>query len=345
MKHYTVYKENGIYAGWPANHGAWQRGDEFLVGFLRGSYRGGAGHHIMPPYEKMQARSLDGGLNWKVEKPNVDFECDHFGSSAQFSLDNSIIRVCGCYDTGGEKCYQSGGFYLSNDFGLEWNGPFSFNGLEHIYDEGHENSSRTCVLSVESLVFLSVKERFKFGTDKVFCAKHNGERFEFLSWVCNDEYRAVMPAVTMVGCRIVTVIRRRSKKDRWIDAFRSDDNGKSWQFLSFIDDAGQDNGNPPALVSDGDTLFCTYGNRDKREICIAISHDGGLNWDKRTLRDRGETDIGYPRLFRRNGGSFVCAYYWAPEKCYWDSEDVPLREQRIECTHFSIDDFAGGGRI
>lgn len=41
LVHGEVYTELDIYAGWPANHGAWQWGNEFLVGFLRGKYRCG----------------------------------------------------------------------------------------------------------------------------------------------------------------------------------------------------------------------------------------------------------------------------------------------------------------
>jgi hypothetical protein len=32
-RHIVVYKEPGRYAGWPANHGSWQWGNEIVVGF------------------------------------------------------------------------------------------------------------------------------------------------------------------------------------------------------------------------------------------------------------------------------------------------------------------------
>lgn len=48
MEHRTVYAEHGMYAGWPANHGAWQWGDEFLVGFMRGPYKKyQSGHRLL----------------------------------------------------------------------------------------------------------------------------------------------------------------------------------------------------------------------------------------------------------------------------------------------------------
>ena len=36
VRHVVVYREEGRFAGWPANHGIWAWGDEILVGFSRG---------------------------------------------------------------------------------------------------------------------------------------------------------------------------------------------------------------------------------------------------------------------------------------------------------------------
>jgi hypothetical protein len=68
----VVYKEEGRFAGWPANHGIWSWGDEILVGFSRGTYMDrGPYHHIDhdKPEEFLLARSRDGGLTWSVETP------------------------------------------------------------------------------------------------------------------------------------------------------------------------------------------------------------------------------------------------------------------------------------
>jgi hypothetical protein len=42
IRHVHVYAEKGRFAGWPANHGAWSWGDEFLVAFSRGFFREGS---------------------------------------------------------------------------------------------------------------------------------------------------------------------------------------------------------------------------------------------------------------------------------------------------------------
>ncbi len=64
INHVTVYREEGRFGGWPANHGIWNWGDEILVGFSRGYYKDlGDRHHIdrEQPEEHLFARSIDGG--------------------------------------------------------------------------------------------------------------------------------------------------------------------------------------------------------------------------------------------------------------------------------------------
>src|SRR5947209_5417868 len=72
VRHVVVSKEDGRFAGWPANHGIWSWGDEILVGFSRGTYKDrGRFHHIDhdQPEEFLLARSRDGGMTWAVEPP------------------------------------------------------------------------------------------------------------------------------------------------------------------------------------------------------------------------------------------------------------------------------------
>lgn len=317
-KHTIVYAEPGVYAGWPANHGAWQWGDEFLVGFLRGKYKRKSMHNIAEPFEKVLARSLDGGNSWAIEVPGVDFECHESATpepAPRFSLADNIIRVCGVYDHGGDECYEPGGFYKSSDRGKTWDGPYRFTGLEEqlVYADVI-CTARTRVLG--GLVFLSEGQRLVWGTDRTFCATHDGERFAFKSTVLDDDARAVMPAVAMTGTRIVAAMRRRKsgRRDGWIDAVHSDDGGATWSAPRMVGATGGHNGNPPALASMPDgRLICCYGNRDFGSIVASISEDGGETWRSELVRPGGGEsflDIGYPQLFVRSDGVPVVVYYW-----------------------------------
>lgn len=330
MRHVTVYGQPGIYAGWPANHGSWQWGDEFLVGFIRGRHNVGGMHNVIGHLEKVQARSLDGGESWAVEVPNVDFEAreDQLIYAYPFLLQHDrILRVCGGYDHGGDACAKGGGYYVSNDRGRLWHGPWVMKGLD--LPKGFINTSRTCVL--DDLVFVSMRNEDHWGSDRTFVARYDGRTFTPLSIVLDDDARAVMPAAARLPSgRIVAMLRRRSSNrlGGWIDAVVSDDNAESWSLPVHVAETGRDNGNPPALIECGGALYCAYANRSECTVEVMRSEDG-FRWFGHALLRKGEAhDIGYPRLFERSDGNLVCVYYWA------ERDDDPAYPQRIEATVF-----------
>jgi len=68
----TIFSEPGRYGGWPANHGLWQWGDEIVAGFEVAWFKHPVNDHAVDrskPFECWQARSLDGGKNWKSKQP------------------------------------------------------------------------------------------------------------------------------------------------------------------------------------------------------------------------------------------------------------------------------------
>ena len=74
MNQITIYNEPGRFAGWPANYGIWNWGDEIVVSFTVGAMDVDGGFHARDktqPFVTRQARSLDGGLTWEVAEPNM----------------------------------------------------------------------------------------------------------------------------------------------------------------------------------------------------------------------------------------------------------------------------------
>jgi len=72
VENVVVYREKGRFGGWPANHGMWRWDNELLVGYSRGYYQDhGDRHHIdrEKPEEHWLARSTDGGATWVQEHP------------------------------------------------------------------------------------------------------------------------------------------------------------------------------------------------------------------------------------------------------------------------------------
>jgi len=302
-----VYSVSGDYAGWPANHGAWQFGDELLVGFLRGPFKRRSLHNIGHPREKILARSLDGGISWAIEKPDVDFECSEeavVSADPNIDLTRDIIRACGVYDHGGEACAVSGGFYVSSDRGHSWRGPY-----KQPHRNGMFGTSRTCVVSSLGLVLFSHSaELFQ---DEVSIYRANQDGVTYVSTLDTGGGRAVMPSAATINGDLYVALRRRRSDRCWIDVRCSSDGGLSFGPPSLVADTGGHNGNPPALLAIGESLICAFAHRDSGRIVLRVSHDRGLKWDREFTIAIGTChDIGYPQLFLARG-SVVCVYYWS----------------------------------
>jgi hypothetical protein len=325
-----------MFAGWPANHGAWQWGNELLVGFLTGTadrqMGNEGGHAIRPPYVKMLARSNNGGESWYSYVPNVDFEASGRLASAppaNLDLGKTPVRVCGRYDTGGDHCRQGGGFYVSFDKGVNWEGPYRFDGLENEFEGVNHNTSRTREMG--DTLFLTAAKKNQWGTDYTFTAKFKDGKFYKEAKVLKDSYRAVMPAYAEMRDQRIVALRRKGGGHNWIDIVSSDFGGP-WRLTAQADktagvaNTGTHNGNPPALCMANNFYILAYGDRSAKTINVTISANG-KTWRAPHVLRRGTChDIGYPQLFVREDGLVVCVYYWADH----DNED-----HRIESTIFN----------
>jgi len=347
MKDYVVFYEEGGFAGWPANNGlwTWDGGKEILVGFSYGRFVEQSGHNIegrsdaAPNVKSFLARSTDGGKTWTKEDPS-NFVGDGIEPIASpgninFEAPGFAMRIMGIGYHGSRD--PKGAFFVSENRGKTWSGPYRFNGLSDAESlNGMVITSRTSYIVTgkrSCLLFMSARpEKSKPGqiaSDKSFVAEtiDGGKSFRLISWIVplSDPYRAVMPSVARLrdGSLVVTLRRRILEKDIcWIDAYSSTDNGKTWTFLSRVGETGDRNGNPPALVLMSDNrLACTYGDRNRVKMYYRISNDNGKTWgDEKVLRDNfhpdsfGDNDFGYPRLAVNNKKELVAIYYWSTDK-------------------------------
>lgn len=324
--HKIVYFNPLSYAGWPANHGAWQWGDEFLVGFLEGPYHRSGLHFIGDPWQKRLSRSFDGGDTWQGEEESPQFPADVASLlspplALQFSGDWGL-RFCGQYDHGGDSG-QLGGFYASTDRGRHWQGPFSLASALPGLGGKYYCSTRTAYLS-SGLIFVSMANSKRWGMDRVACSRWNGHAFEFVSSVGNNSVRCVMPAVVQMDDAIFVALRCRSldgEDENWIDLWCSRDQGKSWVFCTCVGETGGANGNPPALLSlPGQRLLCVWGNRSIGTMNANLFDDKGQSlgaefvFQEEAWCENSYLDFGYPRLFLRSDGVPVCVYYWADQE-------------------------------
>lgn len=334
IKHITVYKDPEVYAGWPANHGAWQWGNEFLVGFLTGRYGNKRMHNILEPFTHSQARSLDGGETWVKEPTYIPDKIDDIFATKWSTLNNLmhkeyIVKFRGSYDHGGDRVPYEGRMYVSSDRGRVWKGPY-YIGNNTFFDRDMLCTTRTSVLRELNLAFLSESKINHWGTDRVVVAKFDKGQFNRIS-VIEDEGRVVMPVTSYsIGGDIFCVTRRRKPGTKvcWVDCYISTTYGNSWKFHSRVGETGERNGNPPAFIGlDNDTFVCCYANRSTSQLIAKVLKTNRTWSDPIILRETTESDIGYPQLFQRLDGKLVCVYYWS------DSKKDP---QHIESTIFEV---------
>lgn len=329
VKNVFVYKEPGRFCGWPANNGIWIWDDEILVGFELAYYKFSKYGHSRDndrPVLNVLARSVDGGESWELEDPEnfvgdglkaVPCPGDIDFAHADFTM----------------RCGRDDEFFTSYDRGKNWQGSYQLPDFV-----GKDLSARTDYIvngPLDCLFFLSAEEeKVEAGLqDRAFCVRttDGGKTFRFLGWMThNIRVRSVMPATVRISdTELISAMRRRHDVHRsglpdimknWIDVYCSNDNGKTWKFLSKVADTdrGKRNGNPPSMVRLKDGRLCvTYGYRSAPYgIRAKLSSDNGKTWGPEIhLRDDGLTwDLGYTRTVQRPDGKLVTVYYYTTEE-------------------------------
>ena len=326
----------GRFLAWPANNGlwSWDQGRELLVGHHDGPWLEKEGHKVGHPQVQRLARSRDGGRSWQPETPSPyvgrEGAPEPRRDPIRFDAPGLALRVVA--DGKGMPQDRLGRFFVSLDRGHQWQGPYRFSGLETAPElRGLVLTSRTAVRPTgpESVqLLLSARDprlgRHSNRLDKPFVAesRDGGRHFRFVSWVVpwSDPYRAVMPSLVDLGNgRLVAALRRRDPRapdttPSWIDAYASDDDGRSWRFLSRVGQSGAHNGNPAALarLRDG-RLAVAYANRNRRAMVLRLSDDGGRHWGPPLLLRANALswDLGYPQMAVNDRGELVVLYYLA----------------------------------
>ncbi len=334
-RHIKVYFEEGMFGGWPANHGIWSWGDEILVGFGMGYYKDqGLSHHIdrEKPEIPMLARSLDGGETWTLEDPGANGYLITEGGYLHGVTRPGVTIPPMRESEGGIDFTHTdfaltvrtnsihagiGRVFYSYDRGRSWNGPFRLPAFDapgiaprtdYIVD-----GKDTCTLFITA-----AKSNGQEGRPLCVRTTDAGKTWEFVSWIGPEpEEFSIMPAsVRLSKTDILVTVRMRDTNRRWIGTYLSQDDGTTWEYLNeAVPDTGV--GNPPAMIALQDGRICLlYGYRaEPYSIRATLSSDSGRTWSEPIiLRDDGASrDIGYVRAVQRPDGKVVAVYYFTDE--------------------------------
>lgn len=339
-RHAIVFGEEGRFGGWPANHGMWIWGNEILVGYSTGIHKDlGERHNIdrEQPEHHVLSRSLDGGETWTREFPQdrgmlVNKDGMRHGTTDPAHDEAAAVAIAEPINFAHPDFAMTMRFaginngdsrlYYSYDRGHNWQGPFQIPGFGQpgvmARTDYIVNSANDCH------VFLTCsKQNAEEG--RVFAARtrDGGVTWKFLAFVGPEPVGfSIMPSTLRLSpTELFTTTRRREgeteAKHRWIDSWRSLDNGMSWQSGGVaVQDVGE--GNPPSLIQLADGRLClTYGDRKTPfDMCARLSDDGGKTWGTPIVLKTGGggTDIGYPRTLQRPDGKIVTLYYREPGK-------------------------------
>jgi hypothetical protein len=310
----TVYHEEGRFAAWPANQGAWSWGNEIVLGFTQShlAKRTRERQHLIDTSkgaQATQARSLDGGETWTLVKmplpPNSQLGDCPGGldfTHADFALKATANR-----------------FYVSFDRCQTWEGPYRLP-----YADILPLKSRTDyqVLGKHDLVLMLTTDKPSGHEGRAFSVRtqDGGKTWSHISWIGPEPKRfSIMPSsVRLESGRILVALRHMENvgdsTDTVIDLYASDDNGFSWQYVTTPVPHLRTGGNPPAMLRLTDGRVCiTYGHReDPVSIRAIFSEDDGASWGQETILRccAGDQDIGYPRSVLRPDGKVVTMYYF-----------------------------------
>jgi len=328
-QHVIVWREANRYGGWPANHGIWIWGNEILVGFSAGHMKlGDPNRHPIDrerPEEHLLARSRDGGETWKIERTTTLLPPPAPGHMAGVPTESGgrplaeLTEPMPFTAPGFAMTVRYGDihtgpswFYYSTDRGTSWRGPHA---LPSFGQKRLMARTDYIVDGPQSLTMFLTAAKANDREGRVICVRtiDGGRTWNPVGLVGPEpegsDY-AIMPAsVRLSPSSILTAVRHR----RWIDTWRSDDNGATWQSAGrAVPDTGR--GNPPAMIrlKDG-RLVLTYGFRgEPYGIRARISSDEGRTWsDDVVLRaDAANWDLGYTRTVQRADGRVVTVYYY-----------------------------------
>ncbi len=335
VEHITIYYERDYFAGWPFNHGfkAFSE-DELLISFSRGpcnyASRYDLVHHVVDARggEYVTMLSSDGGRTW----PPGSLRSLGTRQDIERTLNmNSQDVPSESYDWGSPDFFLTAGFGIppdrnqdvgyvqyTRDRGRNWEGPFRMPSFGFAWMQVKPDY----ILRPDGVVLLFVTVGIGDSTNRnrivaIYASSDFGLSWNYLSSISAESpdrrfvKRYYASPVLLRDGRILAALRCQiNARSAWPEVFESQDGGRSWQFISRVNDWGGPT--DLTLLEDG-RLLAVFGYRvPPYGIRARISEDDGLTWGPELILrdDGGSWDLGYPRTALLGGGKVIIVYYF-----------------------------------
>jgi hypothetical protein len=343
----VVYRNDREFAGWPFIGGLWTTADgHYVLGFDKKACDYAAPTDVnhdevakIGP-QSVVIRSEDRGRTWDsgslqvLFDRSIDEDGNFAGAPEDYSghppVDFADADVLVASSASPDYCrpHSRAWIRLSADGGLSWRPPIlvPMVGLHGLSGHGSSLVRPDGV----SLVFLTAISADGWKRRPVvFASIEGGSNWTFLSFIAPNiddgaadsdrtgplrfgAHRYFYPrGILLPGGRILASIRcqRDPTSILWTEMFQSNDGGRTWRFLSRVNDWGA----PGDIVRMADgRIACVYGYRlPPFGVRARISEDDGRTWGRElVLRDDGGSwDLGYPRVIEREPGTLLAVYY------------------------------------
>jgi hypothetical protein len=342
--HSIVYRNEAEFCGWPFISGFWTNAKgHHIVAFKKkpSAYKAPEDvHHdevakVGP--KKVTMRTTDNGKSWGDLQPLFDLGAkpeDVFTGAQDYSdlprLDftsRDTLVVSGATPDY-FRPHSRAWIRVSGDGGKNWRKPILVHNAGLPSLSGHASSlvrpDGVCLIFLTAVSADGWKRR-----PMVFGSVDGGAYWTFMSVMTPNTDDGAADSERNVGLRfgahryfyprgivlpdgrIIASVRcqRDPTSILWTEMFESDDGGRSWRYLSRVNDWGA----PGDIVrmQDG-RIACVYGYRlPPFGLRARLSDDDGATWGREIILrdDGGSWDLGYPRVVEHEKGKLLTVYY------------------------------------
>lgn len=344
VEHAVVYRREDEFCAWPYTRGFWENARGELIQMFdaltvrytdpdfinhNNVFRNATARKVVT------VRSNDRGRTWNGDDPEIDVLTAGDPHARPFSemgpidyLDKNVLLWS--FSAGFGTPAGRAPIRVSKDGGRTWSGAseLPLDGLHSL------TALNSYLVRPDGRCLLFMFEVSPDGNRRplVYGSLDGGTEFHFMSYITVEHdpqaaAKSLQPASSLAfaghrwfypraimlpsGTILCTLRCQRDPTGvMWTEIYKSDDGGRTWGFLSRVNDFGA----PGSLVrmSDG-RLVVVYGYRlPNYGIRAAVSEDEGRTWsDELIVRDDGGSwDLGYPNAWEVAPGKVGCIYYF-----------------------------------